>query len=266
MAVGAVHGQMCDIVRIMPSLETAPLIDRLDAVRPKQLSWNKWATLAGVNRSVFSDAKKRNNLTVDTLDKLLNAVGVSLAQFEAGMSLDSFKEGADTSPIFTRTIEDALASPVSPFVGEKSRPKVAVYGTALGHDHEIDGTGALRYVELTEIDMGETVNFLARPSGVGERKDIYALYVAGFSMQPRYDPGDPLFIDPHQHPAIGDDVIVQLRDESNDRVKCALIKTLVKRSATFIDLQQYNPAKVFRVPMERVMRIHRVFPRNELHG
>jgi phage repressor protein C with HTH and peptisase S24 domain len=37
-----------------------------------------------------------------------------------------------------------------------------------------------------------------------------------------------------------------------------LIKRLVRRSAHFVELAQFNPPMTFRVPSERVAAIHRV--------
>lgn len=255
MTVTAFSAQMCDIADIMRSVETTPIIDRLMAIKPEGLTANAWAVRAGVNRSVFSDARKRNNLTMETLERLLDAVGVSLAQFQAG------QQAEPPEP----TIESALSSPASPFAGQSRLDKIPVLGSVLGHDHKIDNEGAMIYVEMIEIDLGETVNFLPRPATLGMKQDVYALYVAGHSMEPRYDAGDPIFIDPHQPPAIGDDVVVQLRDGQSGRVTCALIKRLIRRSASYIELAQFNPEKTFRLPMANVAKIHRVLPRSELH-
>ena len=98
--------------------------------------------------------------------------------------------------------------------------------------------------------------------------EAYALYVAGSSMEPRYRPGDPLFVDPKRPPAIGDDVVVQLRSETGGDVEitAGLIKTLARRTGSYLELEQYQPAIRFRVPMERVAHIHRVIPPKELFG
>lgn len=257
MTVGALSIRLCDIADTMASPETTPLIDRLMAIKPPELSPNGWAVKAGVNRSVFSDARKRNNLNLDTLERLLEAAGVTLAQFQAGQTVQDIARQP--------TISDALASPSSPFTGQHKLDKIPVWGSALGHDHKIDLDGTIIHVEMTEIDQNDAVNYLPRPATLGFRRDVYALYVAGNSMEPRYDAGDPIFVDPSQPPSIGDDVIVQLRDSESDRVICALIKRLVRRSATYLELEQFNPARIFRVPMEKVARIHRVLPRSELH-
>jgi phage repressor protein C with HTH and peptisase S24 domain len=63
--------------------------------------------------------------------------------------------------------------------------------------------------------------------------------------------------------SIGDDVVVQLKGGSSEgelreRVSTVLIKELVRRSATFIELRQFNPDVTFRVEQDRVAAIHKV--------
>ncbi len=152
----------------------------------------------------------------------------------------------------------------------KGQPKdVPVYASALAADlqFDVDG-GPPQVVEQTLFQMNEVVTHTRRPPGISSTK-VYALYVSGSSMEPRYRPGDPVFVDPLKPPAIGDDVIVQLyapNDESGDDIVAGLIKTLVKRTGAYLELEQYRPEIRFRVPMERVARIHRVIPWGEAFG
>lgn len=116
--------------------------------------------------------------------------------------------------------------------------------------------------------MGEAdaASIPRRHTGYAERTNLYALYVAGTSMEPRWESGDPIYVDPKRPPAIGDDVVVYLmRPSGSEReLEAVLLKRLVRRSASFVELEQYNPAMTFRVEMRRVKSIHRVIPRREL--
>lgn len=99
----------------------------------------------------------------------------------------------------------------------------------------------------------------------GMRK-AYALFVVGSSMEPRYRPGEPVFIDPVQPPQIGDDVIVQLlrRDADGEgEVICALVKTLRRRTARFVELEQYEPKRTFKVPHDQIAHLHRIISMRE---
>lgn len=137
-------------------------------------------------------------------------------------------------------------------------PAVPLVGSAVGGSSvDIDED-----VELTELHLGEVLDYLARPAHLAHDPNSYAVTVVGDSMAPRYEPGERAFVSPKASIAIGDDVIVQLRGDGADqlanRVTMVLIKRLARRSATFVELRQFNPEKTFRVPMARVAAIHRV--------
>lgn len=150
----------------------------------------------------------------------------------------------------------------------RGQPKdIPVYGTALAADLNFDDNGHPAPVEQTLFEMGEIITYARRPPAISQEAKVYALYVAGSSMEPRYRPGDPLFVDPRKPPAIGDDVVVQLVSTDDEpQIIAGLIKTLVKRTGSYLELEQYRPEIRFRVPVERVAHIHRVIPANELFG
>src|SRR3546814_4855878 len=73
-----------------------------------------------------------------------------------------------------------------------------------------------------------------------------ALYITGESMEPRYRAGDLVYVDPRRAPSIGDDVIVQLVGEVNPgadpaEIKHVLVKQLMRNTAAYYELQQFNP-------------------------
>ena len=142
---------------------------------------------------------------------------------------------------------------------------VPIYGTALGSVIHFDAVA----VEQTNFDLGDVVQYIARPSVLKGRRDVYGVYVQGSSMAPRYQDGELIFVDPVRPPMIGDDVIVFLCDEKGnghdgDQITCCLVKRLVKRSAESIRLEQFTPSSEFDVPAERVWKVQRVIPFSEL--
>jgi phage repressor protein C with HTH and peptisase S24 domain len=145
---------------------------------------------------------------------------------------------------------------------------VPVFGSALAADlvFDADGKGP-EPVEITNFVMGEAITYVRRPPGLNDEQRAYGIFVSGSSMEPRYRPGDPVFVDPRRPPSIGDDVVVQLQaaDDSGDIVS-GLIKTLVRRTSTMLELEQYQPHMRFQVPIERVAHIHRVIPWREAFG
>lgn len=227
------------------------LYDTLMAIKPEGLSLNAWAVKAGVNRTIFNDVKKRGNIRHDSLIKLLTAVGVSLADFEAGQApVQSEVRGTGMSP---REVREAWAVP------ENVAP-VPLLGSAFGGEWD-----DLEDVEMIELRLAEVFDYLARPPSLTEDPEAYAVEIVGESMAPRYEPGERVFVSPKAAVRVGDDVIVQLRapgdpdeDDRAGQVTEVLIKRLVRRTAAFYELRQFNPDKTFQVPVARVRRIHRV--------
>lgn len=140
---------------------------------------------------------------------------------------------------------------------------VPVLGTVLGCSNGDLGTDVPTETHL--VDMGEIVTFVRRPQGVAGARDAYALYVNGDSMSPRFDPGDLIYVNPARPAARGDDVVVQLTDHDG-MVVTALVKRLVRKGASDVELEQFNPPRTITIPMHRVRAIHRITPLGELLG
>lgn len=142
-----------------------------------------------------------------------------------------------------------------------------VYGSALGADLSFpDGDGGEVEVEQTLLTLTDAITYVRRPPAMEGMRKAYALFVVGSSMEPRYRPGEPVFIDPVSPPQIGDDVIVQLlrRDEDGEgEVVCALVKTLRRRTARFVELEQYEPRRTFKVPHGQIAHLHRIISMRE---
>jgi phage repressor protein C with HTH and peptisase S24 domain len=140
---------------------------------------------------------------------------------------------------------------------------VPVYGTAMG-TYKTGGEG--QEVEQTDLNQSDIIDHFARPPGYANRTGLYGLYVAGPSMEPRWESGDPLYVDPKRPPAVGDDVVVYLMQPVGEgrELEAVLLKRLARRSGSFIELEQFNPACTFRVDTRRIKAVHRVIPRREL--
>ena len=105
---------------------------------------------------------------------------------------------------------------------------------------------------------GDIIDTIPRPMNLVGAPKAYAVYIVGDSMEPRYYSGELAHIHPGKPVTIGAFVLVQLRpDHSGDTPK-AVIKRLIKRSATKIVLEQYNPAKKFEIKADDIVSIHRV--------
>ncbi len=168
------------------------------------------------------------------------------------------------------SIERTFASQTMTPASFRRLPKtLPIYGSALGADLEFgDCNGIVVNVEQTEVHMSAPIDFMARPIGVTGRPDLYVVSVSGHSMEPRFDSGRRVLVDPKRLPGVGDDVVVQLRGPTFDgeEIRHVLIKQLVRRRPTVVILRQFNPAAEFEVPNEQVSSVHRVMPWDEAMG
>jgi SOS-response transcriptional repressor LexA len=232
----------------------------LSRLRPDDMTEAKWTRAAGVSRSFFQDLKtKGTRPRIDTLKKMLDAIHVSMSEFNGILGIETH-----TAAPVSNVTEAPLA-----FRHRSNPMDVPVWGTAEGAFYlpELDGSDSS--VETTTLMPQEIIDHIRRPIGIAEKKAVYALFVVGTSMEPRYLDGEPIFVDPNRTPAIGDHVVLQLAapdGNGDEEVVRAMVKRLERRTANYYELRQYTPNILFRVPKERVSAIHRVIPPSELYG
>ena len=143
---------------------------------------------------------------------------------------------------------------------------VPIFGTSLGAPRDFDGIA----IEQTMLNSGGVIGYLPRPTVLNGQKSAYGLYVQGSSMAPRHEDGETIFVQDSRQsrpPRIGEDVVVYLRDmecDDGETATAVLVKRLVRRTAEYTELEQFNPALTFRLPADRILRIDRVIPWAEL--
>lgn len=141
-----------------------------------------------------------------------------------------------------------------------------VYGTSLGAPKDFNGVA----IEQTMLNTGTVIEYIRRPPVLHGQTYVYGLYVQGSSMWPRYDHGETIIVTDSQYarpPKIGDDVVVYMRDLEEDdghRSSGVLVKRLVRRTAEYVELEQFNPQMTFKIAAGAVLRIDRVVPFSEL--
>ena len=94
---------------------------------------------------------------------------------------------------------------------------------------------------------------MSRPyflDGVGS---AYGVYVNGNSMEPRYEHGQLLFVDPSRPPARGDDVVIQV---AFDDAICGFVKRFVSASDETTTCHQFNPDGDLEYPTPYVKAVH----------
>jgi phage repressor protein C with HTH and peptisase S24 domain len=96
------------------------------------------------------------------------------------------------------------------------------------------------------------IGYTARPANLNGVRGAYAIYMVGDSMEPRYEQGWLLHVNPFKPPKRGRDVVVYKRSQA------VLIKQFVRWEADALVLRQLNPAQELRFPREEVIECHLV--------
>lgn len=205
----------------------------------------------------------------DELGAAIGKSGATVSRYESGKQAVSTDILARIAQILECSLTDLLESPppqglvgapvaeltpadVAPPLLQQMPRDMPVHGTVEG------GPGVF-------IDTRDNVDFVRRPPGLVGAQNAYALYVVGESMAPKYEPGNLIFVHPDRPPMVGDDVVVQLQG-GNGEAGQAMIKRLVRRTASLIRLRQFNPDEELEISRDRVAAIHKVMTAAELMG
>ncbi|MGJ8529843.1 XRE family transcriptional regulator [Maritalea sp.] len=177
---------------------------------------------------------------LDTLEKIAQVLGCSSTWL---------MHGTDDAP-------RSNASPANvkpPFMDQMKRD-IPVLGTAAGSALKDNGF----------MVMTDPIDYVRRPPALETAKGVYALYVEGDSMSPKYDAGDLVFIHPHLPPRIGDIVVVH--EQNGHEKTMAFIKRLTRRTAEWIETEQYNPPATVKFKNSEGIKIHKVLQTGDLFG
>jgi phage repressor protein C with HTH and peptisase S24 domain len=102
----------------------------------------------------------------------------------------------------------------------------------------------------------EPVSWLPRDARLEGVSDAYGCFVSGDSMEPAYEKGNILLVNPSAQVSPGDDVVFMREDK--DGTRYVLIKRLVKVNEHSFTVKQYNPAKTFTLPRKEWRKAHLV--------
>lgn len=228
--------------------DSQKIYELLISMKPSSIrSERQWTLLAGVSPSFFNGLKNGHAPGVATLNKVLAAAEIEPSHFHA------LREPVRTEVAGARLVGGDVRRAMH---GDKSLPALPLVGTAIGGDHgDIDDD-----IELTELHLSDVLDWLTRPASLAGDPDAYALTILSDSMAPKFEPNERVAVSPRAPVSIGDYVIAQLRgaEGEDERVKTVLIKRLKRRGAGFVELEQFNPPKIFRIEARRVASLHKV--------
>lgn len=231
--------------------------ERLDKRREElKLSDRALSLAAGASQDLIRTARNKNHIpNASNLSNLARALGVTTDWL---LGRDDKTQAMPSDASFSDRKLD--------FVPTKPQSDLPVLGTGHCGVVEFGSNGDAVRIEQTQFEPTTVIRYVTRPLALMGVPSAYAIYFVGESMYPRFQAGEMGIVDPRRPPSRGDDVLVQLRDEDTDEITCILVKRLIRQTADFVELEQFNPAVIFKVPTSRVARIHRIVPPGEMLG
>lgn len=218
------------------------LLERIDQrLRAKDLTDYRASMLAVGRPEIIRNIRRglSKNPRRDTLEKLAHVLDCSFEWLATG-------RGAVEPPA------DDGSTPAMP-ARDQMPQDIPVLGTAAGGD-----SGAF------QLQSGNPIDHVRRPPGVASAVDVYAIYIVGDSMTPRFDEGELIYVSGKRPARPGDYVVVQT--EAEDGEVSAWCKKLVRKSGSAITLEQFNPPRTFDIPVRQARAVHRVLTTNDLFG
>lgn len=94
------------------------------------------------------------------------------------------------------------------------------------------------------------IGYTPRPANLSNVREAYALYMVGDSMEPRYEAGWLLHVNPFKPPVRGRDVVVYKTNQA------VLIKQFVGWEGETLVLRQLNPPQLLRFPKGELRECH----------
>lgn len=205
------------------------------------------------------ELRLRQGLTMAQLAERIGVTQPAISQWESGRerpgreSLMKLAEALGTSA--DQLLAAGPAGGQAEILSVQALPAdVPVFGTAVGGD-----SGDFSF-------NGEVIDYVRRPQGVAQMRNLYALWVSGDSMAPWNRRGDLIYVAPSRPAAPGDHVVVELAGARINEPGTAMVKLLAARTPTHVRLGQYNPPREFSIPLTRVKALHKVLSLRELLG
>lgn len=210
----------------------------------------------------ITQARERVGLTKAALARTLGIKPVNITQWEQGKT----RPDVERLP----AISKALGVPVEWLLSEKVNHDTATFSPQTGPRFAPEGRNfpVLGTAEAGDgtftVDTGNPIDFVNRPIGLANRKDAYGVYVQGVSMQPVYDPGDLVYVDPRRPPPSGRDCIIQLKQSEPGGEMRFMLKRLVRRNGTKWVFKQYNPEREIVLEDREIESVHLILKNHEL--
>lgn len=198
-------------------------------------------------------------LKPEVADRYAKALRVAAAWILYGDGIEPETDGAPPQPAQKPyVVEPNAVWEQGPFVRPATYgPRdIEELGITVGGDGEDDSAFEFN---------GQVIDYVKRPIGILDRKDVFALRVSNSSMEPKYEDGERVYVE-KRRPAIRDFVVVELKPREEGRAGKSFIKRLVAMDAAKITVEQYNPRGLLEFGRHEVKTLYRVIPERELRG
>lgn len=234
-------------------LSSAELSRRAD-IQPPTLSKIELGQ-RGVSRNIAPKLAKALKVDVPELYAPAGAkIPPPLAEPTHDATTVSMAPRLDLPPELTANARVAVGAPPPPAIGTLTRD-VPVWGTGQGGD---EGTFLL--------NEGDVIDWARRPQGIVGDARVFAIYIEGESMVPWRQPGGLVYAHQTRPPYPGGHVIVVFGGVQPGEPPRAMVKKLVRRTVTKLELEQYNPACTVVIDMREVRKLYRVLEWEEVLG
>lgn len=166
-------------------------------------------------------------------------------------TLSLIEKGETKSSKFIGVIAEALGVPVSKidtsFSGFAPDSPVRLKNTDMlqgGIDRTFPIYAAAEGGDGAIILSWDAIEYTSTPPGLELVRGAYGMYIVGESMEPRYDRGEKVWVNPNTPARPGHDVLIF---QSRDGETKGLVKRLVKITPTELTVSQFNPQKTFKL-------------------
>lgn len=184
---------------------------------------------------------------IDTLQKLAGVLDTSV-EWLLGETDDPSRSVSE------QTITNVRPAQVQVPQNNSMPKNIPVLGTAAGSHSR----GAFQL-------SSDPVDYVRRPPGLIDARNIYGLYVEGDSMDPQFPAGELIIINPHKPARFGDAVVVQCKGADNDETE-ATLGILRSRNEKHVVIGKHNPKAEISILRSTVVSVHKVLTMSELLG
>ena len=198
-----------------------------------------------ITQGGIAQIERRGDTEPKSIVQLAQALGVSVTWLQSnrgdkmGRPVAGDEDGLLPIPELGKRRRDAVAGRL---VGRAA--PMQVFSSAQGGNE-----GAM-------VLSNEPVAWIPRDARLEGVSEAYGCFVSGDSMEPAYERGNLLLVNPTASVGPGDDCLF-LR-ETADGTRYVLVKRLLKVSAQAWTVRQYNPLKTYALPRKEWQKAHLV--------